>query len=123
MSERLIRDFCDAWSRRDIDELLGYFTEDAIYHNMPIDPAQGHDAIRNVMMLFVPMSKEITFEIKHLAEEGNIVLTERVDRFVMDGGTIELPVMGVFEVQGGKITAWRDYFDMQTYMSQVPGAS
>jgi limonene-1,2-epoxide hydrolase len=123
MSERLIRDFCEAWSRRDIDELLGYFTEDAIYHNMPIEPAQGHDAIRNVMNLFVPMSKEITFEIKHLAEEGNVVLTERVDRFVMDGGTIELPVMGVFEVERGKIKAWRDYFDMQTYMGQIPGAS
>ena len=123
MSERLIRDFCDAWSRRDIDELLGYFTEDAIYHNIPVDPAKGHDAIRAVMMLFVPMSKEITFEIKHLAEEGNVVLTERIDRFVMEGGTIELPVMGVFEVQGGKIKAWRDYFDMQQYMSQIPGVS
>jgi limonene-1,2-epoxide hydrolase len=123
MSERLVRDFCEAWTRRDIDELLGFFAEDAVYHNMPIDPAVGHDAIRNVMMLFVPMSKEIRFEIKHLAEQGNVVLTERVDTFVMDGGTIELPVMGVFEVNGGKITAWRDYFDMQQYMSQIPSAS
>ncbi len=120
MSERLVRDFCDAWKRRDIDELLGYFADDAVYHNVPTDPAQGHDAIRNVMMLFVPMSKEISFDIKHLAEEGNIVMTERVDRFVMDGGTIELPVMGVFEVEGGKIKAWRDYFDMQQFMSQMP---
>jgi len=31
--------------------------------------------------------------------------------------------MGVFEVEGGKIKAWRDYFDMQTYMGQLPGAS
>src|SRR6266581_4462040 len=99
MSERLIRDFCDAWSHRDIEELVGYFTEDAVYHNMPIDPAQGHDAIRKVLMLFVPLAKEIHFEIKHLAQDGNIVLTERVDRFVMEGGTIELPVMGVFEVE------------------------
>lgn len=123
MSERLVRDFCEAWSRRDIDELLGYFTDDAIYHNVPLDPAQGHEAIRNVMMLFVPLSREISFDIKHLAEDGNIVLTERVDRFVMEGGTIELPVMGVFEVQNGKITAWRDYFDLQMWMSQMPGAS
>ena len=120
MSERLIRDFCEAWSRKDIDELLGYFTEDAVYHNIPVDPAQGHDAIRGVMMLFVPMSKEITFDIKHLAQDGNTVLTERVDTFVMEGGTISLPVMGVFEIEGGKIAAWRDYFDMQQFMSQMP---
>lgn len=123
MSERLVRDFCEAWSRRDIDELLGYFTEDAIYHNMPIDAAQGHDAIRNVMMLFVPLSKEISFEIMHLAQDGNTVLTERVDRFVMEGGTIELPVMGVFEIEQGKIKAWRDYFDMETFTKQMPGTS
>lgn len=29
-----------------------------------------------------------------------------------DGGEIELPVMGVFEVRDGRISAWRDYFDM-----------
>ena len=120
MSERLIRDFCEAWSRKDIDELLGYFTEDAVYHNMPLDPARGHEAIRNVMMLFVPLANDIEFEIKNLAEAGNVVLTERVDRFVMEGGTIELPVMGVFEVQGGKIKAWRDYFDMATWTNQMP---
>jgi limonene-1,2-epoxide hydrolase len=22
-----------------------------------------------------------------------------------------VPVMGIFEIEGGKITAWRDYFD------------
>jgi len=42
-SEVLIRSFCDAWSRRDADELLGFFTDDAVYHNMPMAPVQGHD--------------------------------------------------------------------------------
>ena len=32
--ETLVRDFCAAWARRDIGELLGYFTDDAVYHNM-----------------------------------------------------------------------------------------
>ena len=108
MSERLIRDFCEAWSRKDIDELLGYFADNAVYHNIPVDPAQGQDAIRGVMNMFVPMAKEITFEIKHLAEDGNTVLTERIDTFVMEGGTISLPVMGTFEVESGKIKAWRE---------------
>jgi limonene-1,2-epoxide hydrolase len=36
---------------------------------------------------------------------------ERVDHFVGDQQTIVLPVVGVFEVHDGKITAWRDYFD------------
>ena len=31
--------------------------------------------------------------------------------------------MGTFEVKDGKIAAWRDYFDLNQYMSQLQGAS
>ena len=121
-SEQVVRDFCMAWERRDIDELVGFFAKDGIYHNMPMEPAKGHDAIRGVMNMFVPLSKEISFEITNMASVGDVVFTERVDRFVMEGGTIEIPVAGVFEIEEGKIRAWRDYFDMQTFMNQMPSA-
>jgi limonene-1,2-epoxide hydrolase len=29
--------------------------------------------------------------------------------------------MGVFELKDGRIAAWRDYFDMQQFTSQLPG--
>ena len=32
----------------------------------------------------------------------------------LDHGWRELPVNSVFEVDGGKITVWRDYFDLAT---------
>lgn len=55
-----------------------------------------------------------------LATAGNVVLTERIDRFVLNGKSIALPVMGAFEVTpDGRISAWRDYFDMQQFMSQM----
>lgn len=122
-SEKIVRDFCAAWERCDIDELLGYFTEDAVYHNIPTEPAQGLDAIRGVMMLFVPMSKTIEFRIDHLAAAGDVVFTERVDTFMLEKGTISLPVAGVFEIRDGKIAAWRDYFDMQQFMTQFQAVS
>ena len=40
------------------------------------------------------------------------MLTERTDIFTIKGKTAPLPVMGAFQVADGKITAWRDYFDM-----------
>mgnify|MGYP003343616549 CR=1 FL=1 len=52
--------------------------------------------------------------------EGDVVLTERIDVFHMGETTIELPVMGIFEVRDGLIAAWRDYFDLNQYMSQLP---
>jgi limonene-1,2-epoxide hydrolase len=35
-----------------------------------------------------------------------------------DAEPISLPVTGVFEIEDGKIAAWRDYFDMATITSQ-----
>jgi limonene-1,2-epoxide hydrolase len=123
-AEAVVRDFCEAWSRRDVDEILSYFADDAIYHNIPLDPAVGKEAIRALLEFFVPPSSEISFEIVHLAASspgGDVVHTERVDRFLMGDRNVVLPVAGVFEIRDGKIAAWRDYFDMQAWISQTTG--
>lgn len=117
--EKLIIAFCEAFSRRDVDELLSFFTSDAVYHNIPIDPVSGHEGIRNMLALFVPGSKKIGFEVRNIASQGGVVFTERVDRFEMGERTVEVPVAGVFEVRDGKIAAWRDYFDFGTWMRQA----
>lgn len=116
-NEQIVRDFCAAWGRRDIDELLTFFTEDAVYHNMPMDAVQGTEQIRNVLQMFVPMAREIEFIVHKITSDGDVVFTERTDRFVMGDKSLELPVAGVFEIDDGKIAAWRDYFDMNTFMS------
>lgn len=120
-NETLIRDFCAAWERRDMDEILGFFTDDAVYHNIPMDPVEGHDGIRSVLEFFVPGASKIEFEVLAMASAGDVVFTERVDRFVMGENQVDLPVAGVFEIRDGKIAAWRDYFDLQTWMSQSAG--
>jgi limonene-1,2-epoxide hydrolase len=116
-NEQLIRDFCEAWSRRDVDELLTFFSPDAVYHNIPMDPVNGTDAIRSVLGMFVPNSSAISFELLNIASAGDLVFTERVDHFVMGDKSLGLPVAGVFEVRDGKIAAWRDYFDLNTFTS------
>ena len=118
--EAVVRDFCAAFSRRDVRELVDFFTADAVYHNMPIAPVQGREAIENTLRQFVDPEGEAEFELRTLASSGNTVLTERVDRFVLRGKKIELPVMGAFEVTPeGKISAWRDYFDMAQFTRQA----
>lgn len=115
-NEDLVRRFCGAFARRDVDELLGFFTEDAVYHNIPLPAAEGLDAIRGSLELFVPASPTIEFEIRNLACRGDVVFTERVDRMTFNGNPVALPVTGVFEVTGERIRAWRDYFDMQMFL-------
>ena len=117
----IVRDFCGLFgSGASIDEIVSRFTEDAVYHNIPIDPVVGHDAIRGMLGMFIAPGVTLEFRISHIVAEGDVVLTERVDVFDMGETTIELPVMGIFEVRDGLIAAWRDYFDLNQYMSQLP---
>ena len=43
------RRFCEAFSRRDSDEILEFFSEDAVYHNMPLPPVLGKAGIKVVL--------------------------------------------------------------------------
>ena len=117
-----VRQFCDAFSRRDPDEILDFFTDDAVYHNMPMPPVQGKAGIKTVLDMFLKPSESVEFIILRIAEgEDGAVLTERLDKFALGGKNIELPVMGVFELTDGQIDAWRDYFDMAAWTRQTAG--
>lgn len=117
----LVRRFCAAFSSRDPDEVLEFFTDDAVYHNMPMRPVQGKAAIRPVLEMFLKPAERVEFVVLNAAADGDVVLTERLDKFVMGGRDVELPVAGVFEIRDGKIAAWRDYFDMPTWSRQTAG--
>ena len=118
---QVVREFCSAWEARDQQRILESFTDDGVYHNMPLEPAVGKAAIAALLGVILGPASEVKFEIGHIAAAGDVVLTERIDRFVMGGKTVELPVMGAFEVRDGKIAAWRDYFDMAAWTRQTAG--
>jgi limonene-1,2-epoxide hydrolase len=114
-----VRRFCAVWSNVDPDEIAEFFTEDAVYHNIPMDPITGRDAIKAFIAGFAGGAEKIDFRVRNLVGDGPVVLTERVDVFVLPTGKVELPVMGTFEVRDGKIAAWRDYFDLKQFMDQM----
>lgn len=117
-----VRDFIAAWSRNDLDELMGFFAPDCVYHNIPVAPVKGLAAIRETLRGFATLASEVEWVLHRIAEsENGAVLTERTDRFKIGGKWVELPVMGSFELRDGQLVAWRDYFDMQQFTKQLPG--
>lgn len=118
---QVVRDFCAAWEARDQQRILDAFSDDAVYHNMPMQPATGKDAIKALLGIILAPASSVQFEINHIAAAGDVVLTERVDTFRMGERTVTLPAMGAFEVRDGKIAAWRDYFDLATWTKQASG--
>ena len=114
----VVTEFCKKWASPDPDELAGYFTEDAVYHNIPMEAVQGREAIKVFIAGFTAAFDGIDFQIHRQVSDGNVVMNERTDTMRRkDGGEIPLPVMGVFEVADGKIAKWRDYFDLATVTS------
>jgi len=116
----VVRRFCAAWGRQDLDEIVAFFSADAVYHNIPLAPVVGPEQIRATIEGFSGGVEKIEFIVDAIAADGGTVLTERRDIFTFANGVIDLPVMGTFEVVDGKIAAWRDYFDMNQFMSQMP---
>lgn len=108
----VVQSLADAWAAKDIDAIMAHFTDDVVYHNMPMEPAEGRAAVREVIEGFLAMAESIVFETLHEVSDGDLVLNERVDTFEIGGTPTPIQVMGIFELRDGKIARWRDYFDM-----------
>jgi limonene-1,2-epoxide hydrolase len=123
----VVADFIDAFNAIDVDRVMAHFDEGAVYHNMPMAAVSGTEAIRGVIEGFTGLATEIDWQVLHAASPApGVVLNERVDRFLIQGQWLELPVMGTFELAGGRITAWRDYFDLPTFqkrLAEIQGGS
>ncbi|MDP1820262.1 MAG: limonene-1,2-epoxide hydrolase family protein [Acidimicrobiales bacterium] len=116
----VVQAFCDAIAGGDLDPVIAFFTDDAVYHNIPLEPVVGPDAIRATIEGFTGAVESLEFKVLAIAAAGDTVLTERIDVFRFPGSSIDLPVMGAFELRDGRIAAWRDYFDLNQFMSQLP---
>ena len=118
-SEKLVRDFLGSWESRDVDTICGAFADDAVYHNVPVQPIEGIAAIRAIFQAFLDAFSEAKLDIVTLAAEPGLVIAERVDYFTMtDGRRVVLPVTGVFVVRNGEITRFSDYFDLADFERQ-----
>jgi limonene-1,2-epoxide hydrolase len=119
--EKVVSDLFAAWTRLDLDGIMSYFAEDGVWDNVPMSPAKGQAAIREMTHGFLKDTDTFSAEIKRSIHDGNVVFNERVDTIVMKNGKkAGIPVAGMFELNdAGKIKVWRDYFDLATFTKQL----
>jgi len=87
--------------------------ENIVYHNVGYPIIKGRrGVIRFWRRIFDRPSGGFEAKIHRIAVEGVSVLTERTDVMVFGPFILQIWVCGVFEVCNGKITLWRDYFDV-----------
>lgn len=118
-NEEIVRDFIAAWSRLDADEIVAFFTPDGTYHNMMNRPVSGRADLHRFIGGFIKDWTQTTWDVLNIVSRGDIVMAERLDRTRLGAKSVDLPCCGVFELTGGKIKVWRDYFDLATYARAI----
>ncbi|MAG33828.1 MAG: limonene-1,2-epoxide hydrolase [Deltaproteobacteria bacterium] len=115
-----VLDFIQTMESNDKEKILDWFHPDALFHNIPMEPAVGHEQIWAALAPAHDIAGEIDWVVHSIAEaEDGRVLTERTDRYCLDGHWAEFRVMGIFEFANGKIQRWRDYFDLQQSLDSM----
>ena len=117
---QVVTSFIEAIERKDVDAAVALVADGISYENMPISPIVGREGVAATLHAFLAAASEVEWKVLRSVESGQVVVNERVDRFKIGEGWLELPVAGFFEVDAhGRITLWRDYFDMGSYQRQL----
>jgi limonene-1,2-epoxide hydrolase len=116
-AEKIVSQFIGAFERNDVNELVDFFTDDAVWHPGPLKPAVGKPAIREAITQWLAATTQLPAEIHLQVSDGNTVLNERTDRFLLGTREMTTPIAAVYEIDNGRIAAWREYFDMSDYRS------
>jgi limonene-1,2-epoxide hydrolase len=107
----------------DLEGALELCADDIEYDNVPMPTLHGKDAAREFLSQMTGEGVRIAWTVHRQATDGDVVLNERTDEFWFGEVHIALPVAGVFEVHDGRITLWRDYFDLRTFETQMAGGA
>ena len=113
--------FIAALEAKDLDAAIALLADDVEYDNVPMGKVHGAEEVRRTLGPMISAASTIDWVVHRQASEGPLVFNERLDRFEMPFGWIEVAVNGVWEVHDGRITLWRDYFDEASYRRQLPG--
>ena len=106
------RNMMDAWTARDWDAVVALFTDDGVLEIVPLRARhEGHAAIRGHLNEVAGGIEALSFDVRTLVDSGNVVTFERDDVFTYNGKDARVPVVGIMEIEGGKVKAWREYFD------------
>ena len=89
---------------------------------MPSAAVVGRDNIEQFITGFIRSWESTDWEVISLLADGDIVMVERLDKTIVAGSPVNLPCFGYFELFDGKITLWRDYFDLTTYTTALTAA-
>lgn len=113
-----VETFLYSMQDQELERAEATLAQNLVYQNVGFPTIYGRN---RVIKLFRSMQGRMGFEVKihRIAADGAAVLTERTDALVFGPLRLQFWVCGVFEVHEGRITLWRDYFDMFDFTKAI----
>jgi len=111
-NEKIVTELLNAWSRLDFPAAIKLVADSFVYQPDPSSKLiAGKDAVLALWQSYLKFMTSYEFKPLHTLSSGDVVMMERTEWIGTKRGKTELPIIGVFELSGGKLTAWRDYWD------------
>ena len=103
----LVNEFCAAWSERQLDRIMTFFTDGSAYRmTETTELADGINAVSERIQTLI--NNVDRFDVLDTFARGPMVVNERIDYF-SDFAIKTWHGVGVFFIKGGKIIDWYDY--------------
>lgn len=120
----LIQSFWRDLERRDYDKVGTYFAKDGHYEDVPTpdDGATGPEAIAARLKVGLLPIENYVHHTHQIIIEGDTIVTEHTEEWHWDEDhKVALPFVSIHKVNAeGKLTFWRDYWDMPTLLNAAP---
>jgi limonene-1,2-epoxide hydrolase len=100
-----------------------YMAEDGLYEDVPAPDAGavGPANVERRLRIGLEPVERFEHDIHRVVASGDSVVIEHTETWHFDTGEkIRNDFVTIHEVQDGKITLWRDYWDLNTLMGQAP---
>jgi limonene-1,2-epoxide hydrolase len=112
-----------ALSRRDLDAVKSFLAEDCLYVDMPIPSlsARGpEDIVKKLKMAVEPLAGYENYDGLLLSNGADVMYEHSETWTFTTGEQGVLRFVTVHKVVDGKITVWKDYYDLNTLFSFAP---
>ncbi|MGL4306221.1 MAG: limonene-1,2-epoxide hydrolase family protein [Mycobacteriaceae bacterium] len=106
-----VTQFLSALEQFDSEKAGNLIANNIVYTNVSLPTLRGKTTVLKALTRFTKVARHFDAKIHRITENNTVVLTERTDAMEFGPFRMQFWVCGTFEVQDGKITLWRDYFD------------
>ncbi|BBZ67363.1 hypothetical protein MINS_27920 [Mycolicibacterium insubricum] len=115
-----------ALSERDWEAVMSYLAPDCIYLDMPVGPtaaARGpEDIVKRLKIGLAPLAGYANFPGLMLDNGTDVMYEHHEEWHWASGESAVLKFVSVHRVVDGRITLWKDYWDMGALSNHAPGS-